>query len=74
MIVESQRPITGAAGTTPSGPAAWKSLPSWAVVGTKDRVIPPETFLSVFNDRRSAPISIGVGRPFSSGGKYEHTA
>jgi hypothetical protein len=24
-------------------------------------VILPETFLSVFNDRRSAPISIGVG-------------
>jgi hypothetical protein len=43
-----------------------------AVVGTKDRVIPPETFLSVFNDRSSAPISIGVGSPFSSGGIYEH--
>jgi pimeloyl-ACP methyl ester carboxylesterase len=43
LIVESQRPITGTAGTTPSGPAAWKSLPSWAVVGTKDRVIPPDT-------------------------------
>jgi hypothetical protein len=38
LIVESQRPITGAAGTTPSGLAAWKSLPSWAMVGTKDRV------------------------------------
>jgi pimeloyl-ACP methyl ester carboxylesterase len=22
--------------------AAWKSLPSWAVVGTEDRVIPPD--------------------------------
>jgi hypothetical protein len=38
LIVESQRPITGAAGTTPSGLAAWRSLPSWAMVGTKDRV------------------------------------
>jgi pimeloyl-ACP methyl ester carboxylesterase len=31
------------ANTTPSGAAAWKSLPSWAVVGTEDRVIPPDT-------------------------------
>ena len=42
-IVESQRPITLGANTTPSGAAAWKSLPSWAVVGTEDRVIPPAT-------------------------------
>ncbi|MBV8219566.1 MAG: alpha/beta hydrolase, partial [Solirubrobacterales bacterium] len=26
-----------------SGPAAWKSRPSWTVVGTEDRVIPPDT-------------------------------
>jgi len=43
LIVAGQRPITLAANTTPSGPAAWKTLPSWAVVGTEDRVIPPDT-------------------------------
>jgi len=32
-----------AANTTPSGAPAWKSLPSWAVVGTEDHVIPPDT-------------------------------
>ena len=42
-IVESQRPITLSANTAPSGAGAWKSLPSWAVVGTEDRVIPPAT-------------------------------
>ena len=31
------------ANTTPSGAPAWKSLPSWAVVGTEDRVIPAAT-------------------------------
>lgn len=41
LIVESQRPITLSANTTPSISAAWKTLPSWAVVGTEDRVIPP---------------------------------
>ncbi len=43
LIVASQRPITLSANTTPSGPPAWKALPSWAVVGTEDRVIPPAT-------------------------------
>jgi pimeloyl-ACP methyl ester carboxylesterase len=43
LIVESQRPITLSANTSPSGTAAWLTLPSWAVVGTEDRVIPPDT-------------------------------
>jgi pimeloyl-ACP methyl ester carboxylesterase len=43
LIVAGQRPITLSANTTPSGPSAWKSLPSWAVIGTEDRVIPPDT-------------------------------
>jgi pimeloyl-ACP methyl ester carboxylesterase len=43
LIVASQRPITLGANTTPSGPAGWKNLPSWAVVGTEDLVIPPAT-------------------------------
>jgi pimeloyl-ACP methyl ester carboxylesterase len=43
LIVASQRPITLSANTTPSATAAWKTLPSWAVVGTEDRVIPPDT-------------------------------
>ena len=25
----------------PSGPPAWKTIPSWAVIGTGDQVIPP---------------------------------
>src|SRR4051812_15581817 len=43
LIVAGQRPITLGANTTPSGPPAWKSLPSWAVIGTEDRVIVPAT-------------------------------
>jgi pimeloyl-ACP methyl ester carboxylesterase len=27
--------------TEPSGPPAWKTIPSWAVIGTGDQVIPP---------------------------------
>jgi pimeloyl-ACP methyl ester carboxylesterase len=43
LIVASQRPITLSANLAPSGPGAWKTLPSWAVVGTQDLVIPPQT-------------------------------
>jgi pimeloyl-ACP methyl ester carboxylesterase len=43
LIAAGQRPITLSANTTPSGPGAWKSLPSWVVIGTEDRVIPPDT-------------------------------
>jgi pimeloyl-ACP methyl ester carboxylesterase len=43
LIVASQRPITLGANTTPSGAPAWKSIPSWAVIGTNDKVIPPAT-------------------------------
>jgi pimeloyl-ACP methyl ester carboxylesterase len=41
LIVASQRPLTLSANTTPSVTAAWKTLPSWAVIGTEDRIIPP---------------------------------
>jgi pimeloyl-ACP methyl ester carboxylesterase len=43
LIVATQRPITLSANTTPSATAAWKTLPSWAVVGTEDLVIPQNT-------------------------------
>ena len=31
------------ANTAGTGAMAWKTIPSWAVVGTEDRVIPPAT-------------------------------
>jgi pimeloyl-ACP methyl ester carboxylesterase len=41
LIAAGQRPLTLSANTTPSLTAAWKKLPSWTVVGTEDRIIPP---------------------------------
>jgi pimeloyl-ACP methyl ester carboxylesterase len=43
LIVASQRPITLGANTAPTQTAAWKTIPSWTVIGTEDRVIPPAT-------------------------------
>jgi pimeloyl-ACP methyl ester carboxylesterase len=41
VIAATQRPLTASAFAEPSGPPAWKTIPSWAVIGTGDRVIPP---------------------------------
>ena len=43
LIVASQRPAALGANVAPTETAAWKTIPSWAVVGTEDRVIPPAT-------------------------------
>ena len=41
LIAASQRPITLGANTAGTEATAWKTIPSWTVVGTEDRVIPP---------------------------------
>jgi pimeloyl-ACP methyl ester carboxylesterase len=43
VMAAAQRPWGGAAGATPSGPPAWKSIPSWYLLGTEDKAIPPAT-------------------------------
>jgi pimeloyl-ACP methyl ester carboxylesterase len=35
------RPIAFSAGLQPSGDPAWKTMPSWYLIGTEDRIIPP---------------------------------
>jgi pimeloyl-ACP methyl ester carboxylesterase len=41
VLASSQRPIAFSAITEPSGAPAWKTIPSWALVGTADNVLPP---------------------------------
>lgn len=36
-----QRPLALSAGFTPSGVPAWKTIPSWFVLGTQDQIITP---------------------------------
>ena len=47
LIGATQRPIAAAAFSDASGPAAWKKLPSWAVVGTGDKAIGADLVLSM---------------------------
>src|SRR4051794_6153240 len=41
LIASSQRPIALGANVAPTESAAWKTIPSWVVIGTEDLVIPP---------------------------------
>jgi pimeloyl-ACP methyl ester carboxylesterase len=41
VMAATQRPWSGAAAATPSGPPGWRSIPSWYLLGTEDRAIPP---------------------------------
>lgn len=41
QLAAAQRPITLGALLEPSGPPAWKTLPSWYLLGTRDNILPP---------------------------------
>jgi pimeloyl-ACP methyl ester carboxylesterase len=41
LMAATQRPWSGAGAATPSGPPGWRSIPSWYLLGTDDRAIPP---------------------------------
>jgi pimeloyl-ACP methyl ester carboxylesterase len=41
LLAATQRPAAAAQFSDPSGPPAWRTIPSWALLGTQDRVIPP---------------------------------
>jgi pimeloyl-ACP methyl ester carboxylesterase len=42
LIAATQRPASLAQFADPSGPPAWKDIPSWAVIGKQDHIITPE--------------------------------
>jgi pimeloyl-ACP methyl ester carboxylesterase len=47
QLAASQRPITLSALSEPSAGAAWKTVPSWYLVGTKDAILPPALQLTM---------------------------
>ena len=47
LVLAGQRPITLSANTAPTTATAWKTIPSWAVVGLADKVIPAPTLRSM---------------------------
>jgi pimeloyl-ACP methyl ester carboxylesterase len=53
VLAATQRPVTLSALSTPSGPPAWRSIPTWALVGTRDRVLPPAEQIIMANRARA---------------------
>ena len=64
VLAASQRPITFSAGAEPSGPPAWKAIPSWYLVGTLDKVIPP--YVQMFMAERANAQIVQVEAPHPS--------
>ena len=56
VLAATQRPAAAAQLSEPSGPPAWTSIPSWALLGTQDHVIPPALQQRMY-ERASAHIS-----------------
>jgi pimeloyl-ACP methyl ester carboxylesterase len=46
-LAAEQRPLAFHALAEPSGVPAWKTLPSWDLVGTRDKILPPALQLSM---------------------------
>ena len=64
VLAAAQRPITASALAEPSGPPAWKTIPSWYLVGTLDKVIPP--YLQLFMAERANAQIVQVKAPHPS--------
>lgn len=47
VITATQRPITFTAGNQESGTPAWKTIPSWYLLGTQDKMITPASQLAM---------------------------
>jgi pimeloyl-ACP methyl ester carboxylesterase len=61
VLAATQRPLAAIAAGQPSGPVAWKTVPSWAVIGTADRVIPPAELLAMAHRARAHITDVHAG-------------
>ena len=61
-LAVGQRPIALSAGSEKSGVPAWRTIPSWALIGTADHVIPPAELAAMAN-RAGSHITVRQRRP-----------
>jgi pimeloyl-ACP methyl ester carboxylesterase len=57
----TQRPAATAAFDTPSAAAAWKTIPSWYVIGMKDQIITPQSELDMAHRAHSHIVEVPGG-------------
>ena len=50
VLAATQRPLATNALVEPSGTPAWATIPSWAVIGTQDHVITPDSQVAMANN------------------------
>jgi len=65
VLAATQRPLTSIALAQKSGVPAWKTIPSWAVIGTADHAIPPAELLAMARQAH-AHIAVAPGAPHLS--------
>jgi pimeloyl-ACP methyl ester carboxylesterase len=56
VLAAAQRPAGAAQFSEPSGQPAWETIPSWSLIGTLDKVIPPP-LLEMMSNRAGAHIT-----------------
>lgn len=61
VLAVSQRPLTLRAATEPSGPPAWRSLPSWYLICTEDNVLPPAQQRAMAQRAGSTTVEVAAG-------------
>jgi len=62
VIATTQRPLAASTfGQQLTGPPAWKTIPSWAVIGTADKVLPPAQQRSMAKRASSHITDINAG-------------
>ncbi|MFE2599684.1 alpha/beta fold hydrolase [Streptomyces sp. NPDC059396] len=61
VLAASQRPIAAQAFADTAGPAAWRTIPSWAMVSTADKTISPE--LERFEAERAHSHTVEIDAP-----------
>jgi pimeloyl-ACP methyl ester carboxylesterase len=65
VLAATQRPLSTIALTQKSGVPAWKTIPSWAVIGTADHAIPPAALVAMAKQAH-ARITMLPGAPHLS--------
>jgi pimeloyl-ACP methyl ester carboxylesterase len=58
LLAATQRPLTLAAGNQPSGTPAWRTIPSWYLLGTRDQIITPDSQLAMARRAGSHIVSV----------------
>lgn len=65
VLAATQRPLSTIALTQKSGVPAWKTIPSWAVIGTADHAIPPAVLVAMAKQAH-ARVTMVPGAPHLS--------